>query len=92
MDATTTADPEQAMLEEEFSALERALEGKRRGDVNRLSHLQAGEDMTLVLDDGRLVRGFFDRCEEGVVRLTEGPSYVMDAIREVVQHPKTMWA
>ncbi len=93
MDAlTATAGREQAMLDEEFQALEAALESKRRNDVTRLSHLRSGEDMTLVLDDGRLIRGFFDRCDDGIVMLTEGRSFVMDAIREVVQHPKTMWA
>jgi hypothetical protein len=80
------------LLDEEFRALEQALESKRRDDVGRLGDIPAGQDMTLVLTDGRLVRGFFDRCENGKIRLTEGHAYVMDAIREVVQHPKTLWA
>ena len=93
MDAPTATHPtETSSLEDEFRALEQALESKRRGDVTRLDHLRAGQDMTLVLADGRFVRGFFDRCEDGVIKLTEGRTFVMDAIREVVQHPKTMWA
>jgi hypothetical protein len=93
MDApTATHLHEASSLEDEFRALEQALECKRRDDVTRRDHLRAGEDMTLVLADGRLVRGFFDRCEDGVIKLAEGRTFVMDAIREVVQHPKTMLA
>lgn len=89
--AVTTA-PEAAMLDEEFRALELALEDKRRDDARHISPAMVGEDVTLHLADGRVVRGFLDRCEDGAVRLAEGGTYPLDAIREIVQHPKTLWA
>jgi hypothetical protein len=51
-----------------------------------------GQDVTLELADGRLVRGFLDRCEGEIVRLADGPTFVMNAVRGVIQHPKTLWA
>lgn len=87
----TTAD-DRSMLDDEFRALEQALASKRREDVHRISPTMVGEDLTLHLADGRVVRGFLDRCDNGAVRLAEGGTYLLDAIREVVQHPKTLWA
>jgi hypothetical protein len=79
-------------LDREFRELERALERKRRDDARRISPTMVGQDITLELTDGRLVRGFLDRCEDEVVRLADGPTFVMNAVRGVIQHPKTLWA
>jgi hypothetical protein len=94
MDATTATatTAEQRLLDEEFAALERALERKRHDDARQLSPTMVGQDVTLELADGRLVRGFLDRCEGETVKLSDGPTLVMNAVRGVIQHPKTLWA
>jgi hypothetical protein len=72
-------------------ALEGALDSKRRGDVGQLLQATAGEDLTLELSDGRMIRGFLHSCVGGKVVLDSARAFPMVMVRGVVRHPKTAW-
>jgi hypothetical protein len=81
--------PRQAVERDAFEELANALETKRASLVGELQRMRYGEDLTLELHGGNLVRGLLHGCDGISVRLTGGQVYPLALVRGVVRHSHT---